>query len=185
MAGRKEYKKIDIDVEPFLSIMAIVMKLISLILVVIVMRIAANRDKKHVVALKDLWEGSAGNTQNIKEPSYLDCFEDRVVIYPGATKVSWEDLQRPNNAVEKLFDKLQANSSNEYVVVLARPQSVKFYRLIRRKLGQRAGLDVGADGVDAKYKVDWDEATQALSVSEETPTPPVSGSLNPPLKSGN
>lgn len=57
--------------------------------------------------------------------------------------------------------------------------------LIRRKLGQRAGLDVGADVVDAKYKVDWDEATQALSVSEEAPLPVVPGALNPPLKSGN
>src|SRR5689334_21896628 len=124
MAGRKEYKKIDIDVEPFLSIMAIVMKLISLILVVIVMRIAAKKKIK-VVALKDLWEGSAGNVENIKVPSYLDCFEDKVVIYPGNKTNTWDDLQHPGNAVEKLFDRIQANSSNDYVVVLARPQSVK------------------------------------------------------------
>ena len=42
MEGRKRYKQISIDVEPFLSIMAIVLKLISVILVVIVMRIALN-----------------------------------------------------------------------------------------------------------------------------------------------
>ena len=43
MGRLKEYKNINIDVEPFLSIMAIVLKLISLILVVIVMRIAVNK----------------------------------------------------------------------------------------------------------------------------------------------
>ncbi|MEI6082829.1 MAG: hypothetical protein WCS70_00855 [Verrucomicrobiota bacterium] len=177
MAGRKEYKKIDIDVEPFLSIMAIVMKLISLILVVIVMRIAANRDKKHVVALEGLWDGSTGNTKNIKEPVYLDCFEDKVIIYPGSITNTWEALQKPGNPVEKLFDRIQANSTNEYVVVLARPQSVKFYRAIRRKLSQRGGIDVGADVVDAKYTVNWDAALGALSVSEEVPE---TATNNPP-----
>ena len=46
MAGKKHYKQINIDVEPFLSIMAIVLKLVSLILVVIVMRIAVNAGGK-------------------------------------------------------------------------------------------------------------------------------------------
>ena len=48
MARRKPYEKIDINVEPFLSIMAIVLKLISLILVVIVMRIAMNPNAKRI-----------------------------------------------------------------------------------------------------------------------------------------
>jgi len=169
MAGRKEYKKIDIDVEPFLSIMAIVMKLISLILVVIVMRIAVNPKLKRVVALPDLWEGSTNNTANVKEPSYIDCFLDKIIVYPGNKTNSWEELQRPENAVVSLLDKVQANSTSEYVVVLARPQSVKFYRFIRRRLSER-NIDVGADVVDAKYTVNWNEALKGLAVEEVTNT---------------
>ena len=81
MARRKPYEKIDIDVEPFLSIMAIVLKLISLILVVVVMRIAVNPHAKKIIAVPQLHSGK-GNMGNPKAPSYLDCRADQVVIYP-------------------------------------------------------------------------------------------------------
>ena len=87
MAGRKEYKQIQIDVEPFLSIMAIVLKLISLILVVIVMRIAVNPKAKKIIALSGLWEGS-GNVENPKVPSYIDCRADAIVLFSYAPVVS-------------------------------------------------------------------------------------------------
>src|SRR5204863_6975996 len=98
MARRKTYEKIDINVEPFLSIMAIVLKLISLILVVIVMRIALNPHLKKVISLPGLWEGK-GNMADAKEPVYLDCFPDKVVFYPGTpptNQATWEELQRPD-----------------------------------------------------------------------------------------
>jgi len=172
MAGRREYRKIDIDVEPFLSIMAIVLKLISLILVVIVMRIAINPKKAKIVALEGLWEGSKNNAGvNPKEPRYLDCFEDKVVIYPHAIKVTWEDLHRPGNAVEQTFAEIQKNYSNEYVVIMARPRSVKFFRLIRRMVSEKANVEFGMDVVDANYVVNWDEALKGLSVTlEDEPT---------------
>ena len=91
MGRVKEYRAIQIDVEPFLSIMAIVLKLISLILVVIVMRIALNPQAKKIIALVGLYEGK-GNITNSKMPSYIDCFEDRVVLYPGGTNVMWEAI---------------------------------------------------------------------------------------------
>src|SRR5881628_595467 len=113
MARRKTYEKIDINVEPFLSIMAIVLKLISLILVVIVMRIAVNPHALKIIALQGLYEGR-GNIENPKVPSYIDCLEGGVVLYPEKNTVTWEELQRPDNPVEKLLDKVQANKDKEY-----------------------------------------------------------------------
>jgi len=164
MARRKQYEKIDINVEPFLSIMAIVLKLISLILVVIVMRIAINPLGRKIVALPDLYEGR-GNIDKPKEPSYIDCHPEGLVLYPGNTKVGWDELQRPNNAVEALLDKVQARKDNEYVVVIVRPGSVKFYRTVRSLIGKRP-IDVGYDAIDAEYKVDCHEAQKALAVSK-------------------
>lgn len=164
MARRKQYEKIDINVEPFLSIMAIVLKLISLILVVIVMRIALNPHALKIIALAGIHPGR-GNIENPKIPSYIDCHPDGLVLYPLGTKVSWEDLQRPGNAVEQLLEKVQENAAKEYVVVMVRPQSVKYYRTVRNLIGKRP-IDVGYDAVDADFKVDWDEARKALSVSE-------------------
>jgi len=164
MARRKQYEKIDINVEPFLSIMAIVLKLISLILVVIVMRIAMNPHALKIIALAGLFPGR-GNIENPKVPSYIDCHPNGLVLYPGKTTVTWEDLQRPDNAVEKLLDKVQTHSPAEYVVVMVRPESVKYYRTVRNLIGKRP-IDVGYDAVDADFKVDWDEARKALSVAE-------------------
>ena len=172
MARRKQYEKIDINVEPFLSIMAIVLKLISLILVVIVMRIAVNPNAVKVSALAGLYEGRGNTSGNPKSPSYIDCQHDGLVLYPGTaavsvpmrTHVTWEDLQRPGNAVEKLLDRVEENTAKEYVVVMVRPQSVKYYRTVRNLI-QRRRVDVGYDAVDTDFKVDWNEAEKALGVA--------------------
>jgi hypothetical protein len=165
MAKRKRYEKIDINVEPFLSIMAIVLKLISLILVVIVMRIAMNPKAKRIISLSGLWSGR-GNVETIKEPTYLDCNPDYVVIYPGNIKVTWDDLQKPLNPVEKVLDKVQANRADQYIVVMARPKSIRLYRAIRSLIGKRP-IDVGHDAVDADFEVNWDEARKALAIKED------------------
>jgi hypothetical protein len=168
MARRKPYEKIDINVEPFLSIMVIVLKLISLILVAIVMRIAMNPEGKKIIAFAGLYAGH-GNVANPKIPSYIDCQPDKLTLYssdmPRGTQVSQEDLQRPDNAVDHLLDKVQQHEKEEYVVVMVRPKSVVLYRTVR-KLIEKRPIDVGYDAVDADFKVDWNEAEKALAISE-------------------
>lgn len=168
MARRKSYEKIDINVEPFLSIMAIVLKLISLILVVIVMRIAMNPKGKRIIAFAGLYSGH-GNVSNSKIPSYIDCHPDGLTLYssemPKGTQVAWDDLQRPDNAVNQFLDKVQNHKEEEYIVVMVRPQSVKFYRTVRNLIEKRP-IDVGYDAIDADFKVDWNEAEKGLAISE-------------------
>jgi hypothetical protein len=169
MARRKAYEKIDINVEPFLSIMAIVLKLISLILVVIVMRIAMNPNAKKIIAFAGLYSGH-GNIANPKVPSYVDCHPDGLTLYsndrPRGTQVAWDDLQRPDNALSELLDRVQQHKDDEYVVVMVRPQSVKFYRTVRNLIEKRP-IDVGYDAIDADFKVDWNEAEKALAISPD------------------
>ena len=165
MAGKKHYKQINIDVEPFLSIMAIVLKLVSLILVVIVMRIAVNSQGKVVVNISDDDWHSRITADKAKEPRYIDCYQDHVIMYPSKVTNSFENLQQPNNDVEKMLDEVEKNAVKEYVVVLARPDSVKVFRAIRKMIGEHK-IDVGYDVLRADYKVDWDKAKQALAVAK-------------------
>jgi hypothetical protein len=168
MARHKPYEKIDINVEPFLSIMVIVLKLITLILVVIVMRIAVNPQGRKIVTFEGLYAGH-GNLANPKIPSYIDCQPDKLTLYsndmPRGTQVSKEDLQRPDNPVNQLLDNVQQHEKTEYVVVMVRPKSVMLYRTVR-KLIEKRPIDVGYDPVDTDFKVDWNEAEKALSVSQ-------------------
>jgi hypothetical protein len=165
MARTKEYRPITIDVEPFLSIMVIVMKLISLILIVTVLRIVMYREGVAIVALPGL-HFSKGSYEQPKSPSYLDCYPEKVMIYPGGQTVTWQGLQRPGNAVDQLLDRVQANAAKDYVIVMARPQSLKVYRTVRKLVEQRP-IDVGMDVIDANYVVDWDAAVKALGVSKK------------------
>ena len=165
MSRKKHYKQISIDVEPFLSIMAIVLKLISLILVVIVMRIAVNQKGIKVVDLLHRKTSRGVTSDQAKEPSYIDCYANRVILYPSFVTNSWEDLQRPANAVEKLLDHIQVSNKTQYVVVMARPDSVKVFRQVRKMIGERP-IDVGYDVVDAGFQVNWNAAVKALAVEE-------------------
>ena len=166
MAGKKHYKQINIDVEPFLSIMAIVLKLISLILVVIVMRIAVNKDSKRIINLLPSSSRGGVTSDLAKEPSYIDCFSNCVVLYPLIVTNTWEELQRPDNEVDALLDKIQTKSKTDYVIVMARPDSVKVFRQIRKMVNERT-IDVGYDVVDADFTVDWIAAEKRLGVEKE------------------
>ena len=172
MARRKRYEKIDINVEPFLSIMAIVLKLISLVLVVvIVMRIAINPKGKRIVA----FTGPVLGTREYDEPQ--DSFLYRLPSAMGLRSYS-SDMPAGragahgmicsgrDNSVNQLLDKVQQHKDEEYVVVMVRPQSVKFYRTVRNLIEKRP-IDVGYDAIDANFKVDWDAAEKALAISED------------------
>jgi hypothetical protein len=162
MARQRHKTKTDLDVIGFLSIMSIVTGLICLILFVIALRIALNPNALKIVSFK-LFTSSRAAPTNPKVPSYIDCGPEGVVLYPGGVHVGWEDLQRPGNTLEQMLDRIQASAAKEYVIVMVRPQSVKFYRQVRNLIGRRP-IDVGYDAVDADFKVDWEAAVKALGV---------------------
>jgi len=162
MARPRSKTKTDLDVTGFLSVMSIVTGLICLILFVIALRIAMNPDMVKIVSFK-LFTSVRADPRNPKSPSYIDCHPEGLTLYPGKTKLTWVDLQRPDNALVLMLDKIQANSAKEYVIVMVRPQSVKFYRSVRKMVGQRP-IDVGYDAIDADFNVDWDAAVRALGM---------------------
>ena len=120
-----------------------------------------------IVAFKT-FESSRSSKLHSKLPSYIDCHSDKLVLYPGQTEVTWSELQAPGNALEKMLDKIQENASAEHAVVLVRPQSVKFYRMVRKMIGQRP-IDVGYEAVNADFTVDWHEAIKNLNNPPQAP----------------
>jgi hypothetical protein len=174
--ARKPKEKIDIDVVPYLSIMVIVLKLICLILIVTVMRIALNPRQLRVVSFEGLYQGAAaklptpgkdqhgsGLARVVKVPSYVECSENGVGLFPGEVKLSLNDLMQPGNQLEKLLDDVVADTSNQYVIVLMRPRSGKVYRYVRRMVAERP-IDVGYDVLDEDAKIDWRKEAKSLNI---------------------
>ncbi len=160
MPKRKAKEKYDIDVVPYLSIMVIVLKLICLILIVTVMRIALNPKALGVMSFVGLYAG-VGNIKDPKVPSYVDCFPDGISTYPGKVNLTASEIARPGNALEGFLDRVRANSSNEYVIILVRPQSLAVFRKVRKMVAER-GIEMGYDAMDADFKVNWSEEAKAL-----------------------
>jgi len=114
-----------------------------------------------------------GSTPNYpKEPSYIDCQSNSVTLYPGATNVTWDALQFPDNAVEKLLDQVQASNQTRYVMVMARPDSVKVFRQVCKMVSERP-IDVGFDVVDADFRAE-------VGKSREGKSPPATVAVHRP-----
>ena len=130
------------------------------------MRIAVNKDSKRIINLLPSSSRGGVTSDLAKEPSYIDCFSNSVVLYPLIVTNTWEQLQQPENAVDALLDKIQSKSKTDYVIVMARPDSVKVFRQVRKMVNERT-IDVGYDVVDADFTVDWIAAEKRLGVEKE------------------
>jgi hypothetical protein len=169
MARSRKRGKTDLDVIGFLSIMSIVTGLICLILFVIALRIALNPKALKIVSFK-LFTSTRASPVNPKVPSYVDCAPTGLTIMPGNFHVSWEDLQKPRNALVDLLDRVQKNRDEQYVIVMVRPGSVKFYRHVR-KLTSLRPIDVGYDVIDQDFVPDYDAQARAIGLPTEASAP--------------
>jgi uncharacterized membrane protein len=173
MPAKKPYK-VDIDVIPYLSIMAIVLKLICLILIVMVMRIAINPDKLKVIRYTQLYQppeeaNTASNALGVvekqisKEPVYLDCHPDHVEIQPDGVIVPEMELRNPQGEFVEIIHRLDTNRLNQFGIVIARPGAASVYRYVRRQLASRK-LTVGYDVLEADVIINWAKAIGDLQV---------------------
>jgi len=77
-----------------------------------------------------------------KEPTYVDVYRDRFVIYPDEAVVQGGEMERPGNAFEKLLSRIVERKDREYIILLVRPRSATMFRRLRTAIKDR-GVDVG------------------------------------------
>ncbi len=173
MPAKKPYK-VDIDVVPYLSIMAIVLKLICLILIVMVMRIAVNPDALRIIRYTQLYqpqeevqtqtEGAQGSEKQLtREPMYIDCHPDMVEIQPSGLVIPARELKERNGDFESILHNLETNRQSQMAIVIARPSSAPVYRYVRRQLAARK-LPVGYDVLESDVIIDWPGAMSNMQV---------------------
>lgn len=164
--ARKPKAKTDIDVVPYLSIMVIVLKLITLILIVQVIPIALNPERYKILAFEELFTSRKQHAGPVKVPTYFDCGPDQVEIIPGRKIVSYRELREPGNPVERTVEKLAQNAEKEYAILIVRPHSLPVYRHLRRTLGSYAALEVGYDVLEAGRTIDWEAEARKARIED-------------------
>jgi hypothetical protein len=100
-----------------------------------------------------------------KEPSYIDVYRNRVVLYTPdpairGVVVSLMDMEVEGNVLEKMLARVETNKVNEYIILLARPRSAINVRKLKKVIRDR-GIDVGVELFEADRDVKYDQAIKA------------------------
>ena len=84
-----------------------------------------------------------------KEPIYIECREDMILIYPDFTEVPLQEIkdQNPNSEWAQLLSRLETRKEDEYLVFLIRPEGVEAYSECKFQANDLRGIDVGKDAL--------------------------------------
>ena len=154
MRRRKWKTQFTIDVRPFLGILAFIPLVVALVYTLATVRICVSWSSSR--RLITLWGADTrpGRVKFVssKKTTFFVCGPDGVTIQPRNTMVAWDELQRPDNAVEGLLDKIETNRSKECVVLLVQPDSICCFKLMRRILSVH-NIEVSDDivGIDFEF----------------------------------
>lgn len=142
----------EVELFPFLSILACTIGTLILLIIVLTTQ-ALNKQEVTIVART---EGESGINKS-KNPRYIECKADGVVLYPGEEFVPQEKLNEPNSAMGKLIAQVQENRDREYLIVAVRSNAIDTFKLVRN-IVERAEIDIGYEPIDAHWQLKLEES---------------------------
>ncbi len=135
------------NLESFLDILTCTIGIFILMIIIMTTQ-AVNRQEVTIVAQT---EGENGVNKS-KNPRYIECRHNGVILYPGEKFVPQEKLNDPNSAVTKLIAQVQKNRDREYLIVALRSNGIDTFKLVRN-LVERAEIDIGYEPIDANWQL--------------------------------
>ncbi len=145
----------EVELFPFLSILACTIGTLILLIIVLTTQ-ALNKQEVTIVART---EGENGVNKS-KNPRYIECKSDGVVLYPGEEFVPQENLNAPNSAMTKLIAQVEKNRDREYLIVAVRSNGIDTFKLVRN-LVEGAKIDIGYEPIDANWQLKIQESAVA------------------------
>ena len=136
------------NLESFLDILTCTIGIFILMIIIMTTQVV-NQQKVTIVAKT---EGENGVNQS-KNPRYIECRHNGVILYPGEEFVPQEKLNDPNSAVTKLIAQIQENRDREYLIVAVRSNGIDTFKLVRN-IVERAEIDIGYEPIDANWQLE-------------------------------
>jgi len=137
----------EVELFPFLSILACTIGTLILLIIVLTTQ-ALNKQEVTIVARTEEENGD----NKTKNPRYIECKADGVIIYPGEEFVSLEQLDKPNSAMTKLLSQMEQNRDREYLIVAVRANGIDTFNLVRNLI-EGAKIDIGYEPIDANWQL--------------------------------
>ncbi len=134
----------ELDLFPFLSVLACTIG--TLILLVVVISVSSlDRDRSNVQILaRETAEGD-------KNPRYIECIAQGVMIHPERTIVPTAEINNPNAAFVRLLNQVR-NRPSDYVIVAVRPDGFDCFEKARIEI-EKAGVAIGYEPFNADWKL--------------------------------
>ena len=149
---KRQNSKPEQNLESFLDILTCTIGIFILMIIIMTMQ-AVNQQEVTIVAKT---EGENGVNKS-KNPRYIECRDQGVIIYPGEEFVPQEKLNEPNSAVTKLITQIQKNRDHEYLIVAVRSNGIDTFKLVRN-LVEKAEIDIGYEPIDANWQLKIEES---------------------------
>lgn len=141
MRRRSKISKIETELFPFLSVLACTIG--TLILLIIVVSTETLSDNPEVTIIAESEDG----INKKKQPRYIECKEDGVIIYPSEIFVPLAELNEPDSALLNLIAEVKEKQDQEYVIVAVRPTGIEVFQQVR-DLIETEGIDIGYEPIE-------------------------------------
>lgn len=141
MRQRPSPRRTELELFPFLSVLACTIG--TLILLIIVISTETLESSSQVTIVVENQDG-----QNLsKTPRYIECREDGVIIYPSEVFVPENELTQRTSPLIQLIDEVEANRNQEYVIVIVRPKGIEVFYQVRDVIEER-DIDIGYEPME-------------------------------------
>ncbi|ATS18517.1 hypothetical protein L5470_06730 [Synechococcus sp. PCC 6717] len=137
---------LQLDLFPFLSILACTIG--TLILLVVVISVSSLTRERTTVQI--LARETAQNDG--RAPRYLECRRDGVVIHPQRQLVLQSQLASNTSLLAIYLANLRNRGDREYVIIAVRPDGFPCFEQVREQV-ERAGLAIGYEPFNAEWEL--------------------------------
>lgn len=142
-------KSIDIELFPFLSILACTIGTLILLIIVLTTQVFSNELEITI----DVTTEQGQNKQKI--PRYIECRSDGIVLYPSETFVPQHRLNVPYGELNQFLTEIRNNRDKAYLIVAVRPDGIETFQEVRNLVEQQ-GIDIGYEPIDKGWKLKID-----------------------------
>lgn len=146
MRRRIKSAKTELELFPFLSVLACTIGSLILLIIVISTQSLTVSPKVKIIA-----QTEKGKNQS-KIPHYIECREDGVILHPSQKFIPLNKLAQSDSELLKLITQVKANRDREYVIVALRPKGIEVFQKVR-DLIEKEQIDIGYEPIEEGWNL--------------------------------